>query len=402
MKVLLVAQNFFPENFKSNDVAFELKRRGYDVDVLTGIPNYPEGRYPKGYGLVRKRMEVINGVRVYRAFQVPRGNNAFFLLLEYLSFWFCGNIWALFLALSNRYDCVFVHQTSPITQAFPGICVSRIQRIPMYLWILDVWPESATSYFDKPPRLLNTLLEKLTRKVYNKSNTILVSSEGFAPMVKRLGNFSDKIEYFPNWSPDFMCLDEETPEVIIPSGFVVMMAGNLGIGQDVPSVLKAIKELKDRKDIIFVFVGGGSLKGEIDKFIEAEGLDGRVITTGRMPADKMPAIYSRANVMLITLRSRYEHLAAVVPARFMSYLSVGKPIIGMIDGGTTELIKRYNCGDVVSAGDYQGLSNLIERFSGMMSEQLSEMGENARKAFEEYYTLPICINHLEDILNKGR
>ncbi len=402
MRVLLVTQNFYPENFKSNDIAFELRRRGYDVDVLTGIPNYPEGRYPKGYGIFRKRKEIIDGVRIYRAFQIPRGKNVFLLFLEYLSFWFCGNIWAFCLAAANRYDCVFVHQPSPITQAFPGIWVSRLQNIPLYLWVLDVWPESATSFFKNPPKLLSGILERLTRRVYKESQMILISSEGFAPMVNRLGDFSDKIEYFPNWSPDFRGLEERATGIVIPSGFVVMMAGNLGFGQDIPTVLKAIKELKNQKDIVWVFVGGGTMKGEIDKFIETEGLDGHVITTGRMPADKMPAIYSRANVMLITLRSSYEHLAAVVPARFMSYLSVGKPILGMIDGGTAELIKRYNCGGVVPAGDYQGLSTLIERFSGLTPEQLNEMGDNARDAFEKYYTLPICIDHLEDILNKGR
>ena len=87
-RVLIVAQNFYPEFFKSNDIASELIGRGYDVDVLTGIPNYPEGVFPKDYGIFKKRVDSYKGANVYRAFQIPRGRKAtgVRLAINYLSF----------------------------------------------------------------------------------------------------------------------------------------------------------------------------------------------------------------------------------------------------------------------------------------------------------------------------
>ena len=142
-----MTQYFFPENFKSNDIAFELTKKGFEVDVLVGIPNYPEGKYFKGYSLFHKRTEKINGVRVYRVFQTPRGRKCtgFRLSLNYLSYMLCASFWAIFLAIFKNYDCVIVHQPSPITQAIPAIILKRIQNIPLYTWVLDIWPDSIIS-----------------------------------------------------------------------------------------------------------------------------------------------------------------------------------------------------------------------------------------------------------------
>src|SRR5690554_4329474 len=147
-KILLVTQNFYPENFKSNDIAFELVKKGYEVDVLTSIPNYHEGRYYKGYGIFSKRVQRIDRVKIYRALQTPRGKKAssIGLSLNYLTYAFFASIWAFFFALFKRkYHSVIVHQTSPITQAYPGIVVSKVLKVPLYMWVLDIWPDAMIS-----------------------------------------------------------------------------------------------------------------------------------------------------------------------------------------------------------------------------------------------------------------
>ena len=139
MRILLVSQYFYPENFKGNDIAFELAKRGYQVDVLTGIPNYPGGKYLQGYGVFKKRIETINGVRVYRAFQFPRGeSNKLLMVLNYLSYPFFASLYVLFFFLWRKYDAIIVQQLSPIFQAFPAILMKKIKRIPVYMWVLDI------------------------------------------------------------------------------------------------------------------------------------------------------------------------------------------------------------------------------------------------------------------------
>jgi hypothetical protein len=107
MRILLVTQYFYPEVFKSNDLAFELVKRGHQVDALVGIPNYPEGKYFKGYGIFKKRHEVVNGVNVYRVFQTPRGKGGWRLPINYFSFVILGCLRVLFqFAWKKKYDCI--------------------------------------------------------------------------------------------------------------------------------------------------------------------------------------------------------------------------------------------------------------------------------------------------------
>lgn len=121
MRILIATQFFHPENFKSSDVAFELAKRGHIVSVLTNIPNYPQGKFYKGYGLFKRRIETVNGVKIYRTLVIPRGNGGGIMLaLNYFSWAFIASIWAFFLSIFHRYDAIIVHETSPITQGFPA------------------------------------------------------------------------------------------------------------------------------------------------------------------------------------------------------------------------------------------------------------------------------------------
>lgn len=170
MRVLLVTQYFYPENFKSNDIAFELVKRGYDVTVLTGIPNYPTGRFFKGYGLFKNRIQSINGVKVKRSFLFSRGNGGGIrLALNYFSWAFFASIDALFLALFHKYDAILVHEPSPITQGFPALIVKKIQRIPLYFWVLDLWPESLTSAGGVTNQKVLSFFTSIVRLIYNSS-----------------------------------------------------------------------------------------------------------------------------------------------------------------------------------------------------------------------------------------
>lgn len=142
MKILIVTQYFYPENFKSNDLAFELKKRGHDITVLTGIPNYPEGKVYPGYGYFKQRRQIINGVEIIRALLLPRGNGGGIrLFLNYFSWAFFASVKAIKLS-SKKYDAVIVHEPSPITQFYPALVIKKLKKTPIYFWVMDLWPES--------------------------------------------------------------------------------------------------------------------------------------------------------------------------------------------------------------------------------------------------------------------
>ena len=399
-RILLVTQYFYPESFKSNDIAFELSERGYKVDVLASIPNYPKGKYFDGYGVFHKRTEVVRGVNIYRVFQTPRGtiHSGVKLALNYLTYALFGSLWALWFALfKHKYDAIIVHQTSPITQAIPAVIVGRLTRVPVYTWVLDIWPDAMRSGGGIKNEKVISVIDKLTQWVYRKSDKILISSKDFRELVNRKADYNEKIIYFPNWCDDMKAMPLCTIPTL-PNGFKVMMAGNIGTAQDIKTVMNAVLMLKDNHDIQWVFVGDGSEKSYIENFVTTHQLT-NVTLTGKRPFEEMPAYYQQADVMLLTLRAEYPHLKAVVPARLQSYMSAGKAIVGMVDGGSVAVVNDCECGLCANAGDYQSLANNIVQLS-QDKERVDKMGENARRFYEENFTTDLCISHLEQIISR--
>lgn len=121
--ILVVAQYFYPEQFRINDICIEWINRGYQVTVLTGIPNYPQGKYYAGYGLFKKRKENYKGIEILRIPLIPRGNNPVMLVLNYISFVISGYFWKAFTSI--KADYVFIFEVSPMTQALPGVWYAK-------------------------------------------------------------------------------------------------------------------------------------------------------------------------------------------------------------------------------------------------------------------------------------
>lgn len=401
-RVLIVTQYIYPENFKSNELAFELNKRGYKVDVLTGIPNYPEGKFFKGYGVFKRRIEKINGVKIYRCFQFPRGVKAggVRLALNYISFAFCSTLWILFYFVwKKKYDAIIIHEPSPITQLIPGCLLGIIRKVPVYSWIMDIWPDAIrNSVSPRIYKLLFPILNFITEWTYKHSDKILITSKGFEELICRTNDHHSKIVFFPNWSIDMRENNSLYDFSKLPKGFRILLAGNLGESQDLESVCECIKLLRDNKDIKWIFAGGGSRKEWLESFLDSNGLMDCSITLGRLPVDAMPSLFKQADALLATLRKGFIDLEMTVPARVQSYMSSGTPIIGMIGKGTQNLINEYDCGYAVNSGDFVGLSELIKNKILSDKESFKKKGINGRKYYEDLFTVDKCISHLEEIL----
>lgn len=400
MRVLLLTQYFYPEYFKSSDIAFELVKRGYEVDALVGIPNYPEGVYAKGYGLFRKRVETVNGVKIYRCFQAPRGRKAspIGLANNYFSFMVSATLWVIFFfAWKKKYDVILTHEPSPITQIVPAIILGKLRHTPVYSWILDIWPDSFISKAGGLAKFLKPTVSAITEYVYKNSKFVMVSSKGMMPLVNRNHDYSEKVVYFPNWCEDIMALPVKE-SAKLPDGFKVMMAGSINRGIGPESVIKLVEELREEDGLWLVFVGGGTKEQEMRAAFEEKGIK-NVVMTGRLPFEQMPALYAQADVMLLTLKKTDKpHLKATVPARLQSYMAAGKPILAMIDGCSQNVITAADCGYCVDAEDYKALAELIRQMKRQTKEDRERLGKNSRKFFEQHYQMKGCIDNLEHYL----
>ena len=400
MKILIVTQYYFPESFKSNDLSFELQKRGHEVTVLTGLPNYPEGKMYDGYGVFKNRKQEINGVKVIRSLLLLRGKGGGIrLFLNYFSFAFFASIKAFFLNFGNKYDAVIVHEPSPITQFYPALLLKKLQNAPVYFWVMDLWPESLEIAGGVKNKFILNFFKKMVITFYKNSEKILITSKGFKNSIVEKGDFENKLEYFPNWAEDSISEgDQNFPVPDLPVGFKVMFAGNVGEAQDMESIMNSALALKDHSEIKFIIVGDGRKMPFVQDFIEKNNLQKTVFTVGRFPVEAMASFFAKADVMLVSLK--YDKIFNLtVPAKVQAYMSASKPIVAMLNGEGAEIIEEAKCGLAAPAGDSNKLAETILKMASLPKEELLQMGENSRNFFQANYQLSTCIDNLERILN---
>lgn len=382
-KILIVTNHFYPEVFRINDVAFDLAAKGFDVTVVTSVPDYPEGRTFPGYGVFKRRREMVNGVDVIRVPVVTRGNNKFRLILNYLSFLISAVARASVLVVQKRFDCVVVHQTSPVTVGIPAAIVSMMQRIPMYFWVLDLWPESLTAAGGIRNKFILGIFARLTQWLYRKSTKILISSKGFSKSICEKGDFADKLVYFPNWADDELITPQPMPEGIelpsMPDGFRIMYAGNIGEAQNFECIMDAAKRLKGT-DVRWLLVGDGRKRGWVNEFVDKNELHDNVKLLGQFPIGAMPALFAQADILLVSLKDEFI-FNNTVPAKLQAYMASGKPVLAFINGEGATIVEDANCGFVVPAGDVDALVTTINEKIRKCSN-LPSLGENGKKYCE--------------------
>lgn len=397
-KILICSNHFYPEEFRCNDLAFELSRRGHKVTVLTAIPDYPKGQFHKGYGIFSKRIETVNGVKIFRSFIIPRGKGGGLrLMINYVSS-FLAQCWdAFWMGLFGKYDYVLVHETSPVMVGIPGVIVSKMKRIPMDFWVLDLWPESLQDAGGINNTNILGFFRKLTTWIYEHSNHILISSRGFKESICEKGDFDKKLVYFPNWAD--AALKEDTtyklPEM--PVGFKVMFAGNIGEAQDMDHLMATALELKEEENIHFCIVGDGRKKTWLEKFIQENGLGNTVHLYGRHPIDAMPAFFDAADVMLVTLKdSRIFNRTA--PAKIQAYMNAGKPLAAMMNGEGPSVIADAQCGLSVAAGDSKAYAQLIKKMRDMDKSELGKMGARGKAYCSENFSFQKSVETIERLM----
>lgn len=398
-RILIHTNHFYPETFRVNDVAFSLASEGYEVTVITGVPDYPQGSFYKGYGIFRKSREIVNGVKVVRVPVIPRGKGGSIrLALNYLTYLLSATWISLWYALTRKYDCLFVHETSPVTVGIPAVLVKKIQRIPLYFWVLDLWPESLEAAGGIHNQTILGLFESVTRWLYRNSDKILISSRGFRSSICEKGNFAAKIIYFPNWSEETLSSGEKKNIPELPEGFKIMFAGNIGEAQNFENILQVALALKEQKEVQWIVIGDGRKKHVVEDFVQKNGLQDIFHLLGRYDISYMPSFFAEANVMLVSLRDE-PIFNLTLPAKVQAYMANRKPILAMLNGEGREIISEAQCGISAGASDVEGMIEAVKLLYSLPKGELIKMGENGYQYYKQYFQQKNCLNHLKQIMN---
>ncbi len=399
MHILIVTPHFYPENFRINDFAKGLIERGHKITVLTGVPDYPSGKFYAGYGIFKRLHELWEDISIYRVAVFPRGRGKNWqLFLNYLTYIVSGCVSALL--IKKDFDIIFVNETSPITIGIPAILIKKIRKVPIVFWVLDLWPESVFAAGNLKTNLIPKLLLPLVRLIYRNCDRILVSSRGFISSIVEKGVPEGKIEYLPQWAETvFMPVEKDSSniQVDLPNGFKVLFAGNIGEAQDFESILNASELLKENKNIHWIILGDGRRYDYVKEQIKVRNLENNFHLLGKYPLELMPTFYANADVLLLSLKKEYI-FSLTVPAKLQSYLACGRPILTMLDGEGSVIVKNAKAGLTCNSGDYHSLAKNVLHMSQLNKEEIRNYCDNARSYYLENFERNKLLNQAEQIL----
>lgn len=376
MRILVISQYFWPENFRINDLVTEFAARGHDVTVLTGYPNYPSGAVFPEFKAAPESFARFGEVRVVRVPLIPRGQGGLRLMLNYASFAASATLLGAWRLREEKFDVIFVFEPSPITVGLPATFLRYLKRAPVAFWVLDLWPETLEAVGVVRSKTILNAVGKLVSFIYNRCDLILAQSRSFIPQIFKYCRKDGGVQYFPSWSDsvfDFEAV-EAAPEVPEGSGhFDIMFAGNIGEAQDFPAIIEAATLLKENDAIRWLIVGDGRASEWVKSEIQKRGLETRVLMLGRYPVDRMPSFYKCADALLVSLRDE-PIFSMTIPGKLQSYLAAGIPVLAMLNGEGADIVLKSGAGLACPAGNGAALAEAALNMSRMSDEDRRIMG----------------------------
>jgi colanic acid biosynthesis glycosyl transferase WcaI len=413
-KLLIVSQHYWPESFRINDLVQGLVEKGIDIDVLCGLPNYPEGEWFDGYSKIGPFREDHDGAHVYRCKEIPRtGNTSARIFLNYVS-WPWHAVRGLH-RLPGGYDAVFCFNTSPVLMAWPAIKAARRFNVPLINNVLDLWPENLYSVLE----VKNTLLRKIAKSVsdwhYCRSDRIITMSAGLQNrLIDRIGFTNHKgcqeskksYTVIPQYCEDFYDRDSEASKAECESidswgaDLHVMFAGNISPAQSLETTLQALKKIKDGASsyrIKLTLIGDGMSKTKLESMVKELALEDCVEFYGRVEPKQIPALVRTADALLVSL-SDSPDLGLTVPAKLASCMAAGKPLVVSLTGEGATVALESGGALVSPACNIDALAENILELCNMDAENRMAMGDKSYIYYKENFSREFNINRIADFI----
>tara|TARA_B100001248_G_C27356636_1_gene444169 strand:+ start:84 stop:1328 length:1245 start_codon:yes stop_codon:yes gene_type:complete len=401
LRILIITQYFWPENFRINEVSEELVNLGHDVFILTGYPNYPKGEIYSEFKKDPKKFSQYKNAKIIRVPLLARKKNKISLISNYVSFLLNSIVFGYFKLKGKKIDIIFTCQLSPVTIGVTSAFFSKILNIPHIFWVQDLWPDTLVALKILKKNWQIKLFKIFVNWIYSRCDLILAQSKNILKEINKYPSVRDNIYYFPTWGESDLFLEVASlaPEIKPKEIFTILFAGNIGEAQDFPNLIKAVQNLVLNKVVNFrmIIIGDGSKKEwaicevkklNIEKFFEFYN---------SYPLDRMPSFFRHADALLVSLLNK-KVFNMTVPGKLQFYLSSGIPIIGNICGEGAEVIKKSKSGLVCDSGDYKTLSKIISKMIKLDKMTLKKMGLNGQKYALKEFSKTKLVNKLNKIL----
>jgi glycosyltransferase involved in cell wall biosynthesis len=398
MKLLVVTQYFFPEDFRINELVSDFVKRGHEVTVLTGRPNYPEGKIFEEYVKNKQKFNQFSGSKVIRCPIPSRGSSKISLIINYFAFIFFGTIYGLRVAKNNKFDNIFVFEPSPITVCLPAIFIKKFFRIPVTFWVLDLWPDTLEAVgILKRKTFIWKILDRLVKFIYNNCDLILGQSRGFVQEIKKYCSDDADVKFFPNWIEEVYSNPISSKTGLIsddPAILKIIFAGNIGEAQDFPTIVSAVKSASKEQKILLYVLGDGRFKENLKSLIQINDLQKNIILLGRYPITDMPTFFHEADALLVSLKSN-NILDKTIPGKVQSYLNSNKPVLAVLSGEGASVIQDARSGFVSKPGHADSLASSIKNLAMLSNEERLAMGMSGYAYAQKHFNKDKILDELE-------
>lgn len=400
-RVLLLTQWFDPEpTFKGLVFARELVRQGFDVEVVTGFPNYPGGKVYPGYKIKWLQRELIDGVHITRVPLYPNHDqSAVKRVLNYLSFAASTLFYGVFMA--KRANVIYAYHP-PLTVGISASLIRFFRRIPVVYDIQDMWPDTlrATGMLNNPRAL--RIVDAVCRWVYRRVDRIVVLSPGFKRLLLQRGVAEDKVSVIYNWADEASLA---APIGEVPAGFPtdgpfrILFAGNIGKAQALGSVLSAAEILqKQGIRVCWLMLGGGVEVNNLKDEAERKQL-ANVVFLPAVPMAQVGAYLQAADALLVHLR-KDPLFEITIPSKTQAYMAVGKPLLMAVDGDAADLVKQSGGGVVAESEDAEALAQAALQLASTSGAELEAMGQQAQSYYRERLALAVGVQKFGDLFRQ--
>lgn len=406
--ILVVSQYFYPEQFRINDICMEWVRRGYQVTVLTGIPNYPQGKFYKGYGFLHKRTEKWNGISIIRIPIIPRGQKGIGLVANYISFVLSGFVWKSVSRI--KADSVFIFEVSPMTQALVGVWYAKKHKIPCNLYVQDLWPENVETVMKIHSPVIIRPIQRMVDFIYHNCTNILATSPSFQKEIQKRCQRKEKVWYLPQYAEEFyrpvtkekVRKERLVPELTEEERFKIIFTGNIGKAQGLEILPKAAALLQKKygEKVLFVIVGDGREKKEFMEGIRRKHVENMFLVIERRPAYRIPAFLACCDAAFVSFMEN-ELFTKTIPAKLQSYMACSLPILASASGETERIIKEAECGVLAKIGNERALCKAVRVLLSMDQEERKQLGRNGRRYYKEHFDKKKILDQMDMILTDG-
>lgn len=403
-RVLVICQHFWPESFRINDICnFLIEEKECDIEVLCGIPNYPKGKFYDGYSYFKNKKEKHNGVNITRTLEIPRGDNSNIrIFINYMSFPFFS-LFHIPRLLTKKYDKILIYQLSPVMMAITGIIIGKIKKTETIMYVLDLWPENLFSVLDIKNHFLRKFVTKISHWHYKQVDKIIALSEKMKNQLQTITKKdNEKIIVLPQACEKIYEQEvyDKTLTNKFKDNFNIVFTGNISPAQSFETIIEVANRLKTEglTAIKWIIVGDGMSRRWLEREIKKNNLTDSFVFEGNHPIEDMPKYTTIADILVGCL-VKSDLLEATIPAKIMSYIASGKPLVLAMDGEVQNLINdTIECGYVGPAGDANALYLNIKKMYQLPPEQRVRMGNRAKKYHFKYLERNIILNKLYNFM----